>query len=182
MKQYPQRKSPRLQGYDYSQSGAYFVTICTHLRQHLFGRVEDGEMNLSDVGGIVSERWYALPEHHPNIELDSFVVMPNHVHGIIILLDHDDVVGTMPALSEKMPALSAHQNNMKSGSLSAVIGSYKSSASRHIRKAHSQYRNETIWQSRYHDHIIRNESDLNRIRQYVQTNPARWESDTFYNT
>lgn len=176
MKQYPQRKSPRLQGYDYSQSGAYFVTICTHLRQHLFGRVEDGEMNLSDVGEIVSDRWYALPEHHPRVELDNFVVMPNHVHGIIILLDHDVKVGTMPALSEEMPALSE-----KTPALSTVIGSYKSSASRHIRKANPEYRNETIWQARYHDHIIRNESDLNRIRQYVQTNPARWESDTFYN-
>ena len=97
-KQYPQRKSPRLQGYDYSQNGAYFITICTHQRKHLFGSVESHEMNLTVAGKIAEERWYTLPKHHPNMECDLFVVMPNHVHGIILLFD-DDNVGTRPALS-----------------------------------------------------------------------------------
>ncbi|MCA9915636.1 MAG: transposase family protein, partial [Anaerolineae bacterium] len=91
-----QRRSPRLQGYDYSQSGAYFVTICTHERAHLFGVVADGEMVLNRAGEIAQERWFALPDHHNGIELDAFVVMPNHIHGIIILTG---IVGTGPALS-----------------------------------------------------------------------------------
>lgn len=93
MKSLPQRKSPRLQGYDYSQPGAYFVTICTHQRLHCFGEVIEGSMNLNRLGEIASELWFALPQHHPGIELDAFVVMPNHIHGIIVL------VGTAPALS-----------------------------------------------------------------------------------
>jgi putative transposase len=119
----------------------------------------------------VSARWFALPEHHDHIELDAFVVMPNHVHGIIILPDVNNLVGTMPALS--VP---------KSSSLSTVISLYKSSVTRHSRNANPEYRDITIWQGRFHDHIIRNEPDLNRIREYVQNNPALWEADTFYDS
>ena len=88
-----QRRSPRLQGYDYSQSGAYFVTICCHQRAQLFGHITDGTMHLSPAGQIALERWFAIPEHHAHVDLDAFVVMPNHIHGIVIL------TGIMPTLS-----------------------------------------------------------------------------------
>ena len=88
-KQSPQRKSPRLQGYDYSQSGAYFITICTHNRAHLFGKIVDGKMILNGMGHIARSCWMEIPTHYTNIELDLHVVMPNHVHGIILI--HDDI-------------------------------------------------------------------------------------------
>jgi REP element-mobilizing transposase RayT len=157
MKKYPQRKSPRLQGYDYSQSGAYFVTICTHERQHLFGTIEDHSMILNDYGKIASERWYAIPGHYPDVELDAFVVMPNHVHGILCLLGDDKGFKTI---------------------LGRVINAYKGAVTAQIRKQHNS--NVIVWQGRYHDHIIRNEKRLNRIRQYVIANPQLWQEDTFY--
>lgn len=86
MNQLPQRKSPRLQGYDYSQSGAYFITICTHQRQQLFGKICEDEMILNNAGKIACEHWQAIPEHYPDIELDVFVVMPNHMHGIVCII------------------------------------------------------------------------------------------------
>jgi putative transposase len=152
----PQRRSPRLKGYDYAQMGAYFITICCYQRFHLFGQINDGNMQLSDEGQIALERWFALPQHHSNIDLDVFVVMPNHIHGVIILLE------TSPT-----------------STLGTIIGSYKSSVTRHIRQAiHAP--DLMIWQARYHDHIIRNPADLERIREYVVYNPMRWESDIFY--
>jgi REP element-mobilizing transposase RayT len=150
----PQRKSPRLPDYDYSLNGAYFVTICTHQRLHLFGDVHDGEMHSNAVGDIAQERWSALPEHHQHITLDLFVVMPNHVHGILFL-DGESV------------------------SLSTVIGAFKSGVSRRVRQLPRQSALQ-VWQGRYHDHIIRNEQSLQAIREYVLYNPARWQQDKFY--
>ncbi|MCB9455210.1 MAG: hypothetical protein H6671_04395 [Anaerolineaceae bacterium] len=172
MTQRPQRKSPRLQGYDYAQAGAYFVTICTHERAHLFGEVIDGVMILSRAGEIAEERWLALPNHHEGIELDVFVVMPNHVHGIIVLTG---IVGTGPALSGHHAA----DNAGVVPTLGTVIGSYKSGVTRRIREMQKQP-DLRVWQARYHDHIIRNETDLNRIREYTINNPARWQQDIFY--
>lgn len=166
MKALPQRKSPRLQGYDYSQSGAYFVTICSHQRQHIFGHIKDSVMILSEAGKIAEARWLALPQHHADMELDAFVLMPNHVHGIVI------IHGEAPA-----PPMT---NHLRPKSLGTIIGSYKSSVTRHIRDTLSEFENEIIWQERYHDHIIRNENELNIIRQYVYSNPARWQNDQFY--
>jgi REP element-mobilizing transposase RayT len=169
------RRAIRLQGYDYTQSGAYFVTICTHDRARLFGEVVDGAMALSRAGEIAQARWFALPHHHPNIELDAFVVMPNHIHGIVIN------VGTGRALSTES-ALSIGVDNagvVPTVSLGTVIGSYKSGVTRRIREDRQQPE-LPIWQSRYYDHIIRNEQDLNRIRQYIDANPASWEADSLY--
>ena len=87
---YFQRKSPRLQGYDYSQSGAYFITICTHLRQYFFGEINDEEMTLSSAGEIATICWNSIPDHYPDVDLDAFVVMPNHVHGIIVFAGNSE--------------------------------------------------------------------------------------------
>lgn len=178
----PQRKSPRLRGYNYAQAGAYFVTICTHDRAHLFSAIVDGVMVLSHAGTIAQERWLALPDHHSHIELDAFVVMPNHVHGIIVL------VGTGPALSAG-PALSG-TNNVNTDNagadnagvvptLGAAIGSYKSGVTRRVQEAQGEPQRQ-VWQGRYHDHIIRSKAALNRISEYIMHNPAQWHEDTFY--
>ena len=151
------RKSPRLQGYDYSQSGAYFVTICTHQRQYIFGTIQDGNMILNDYGNIATEHWYIIPDHYPDVELDAFIVMPNHVHGII--------------------CLDAERTNFKTV-LGRVINAYKGAVTAGIRRL--KLSQVIFWQGRYHDHIIRNEDGLNQIRQYVISNPQLWYEDTFY--
>lgn len=151
-----QRKSPRLQDYDYSQSGAYFVTICTYNKNCYFGGITDTTMQLSNIGQIANERWAMLSEFYQSVQLDDYVVMPNHLHGILFLLETGE----------------------KSPELGNIIGGYKSGVSRTVRQ--ETHLKSSLWQSRFHDHIIRNEVDLNRIREYIQTNPARWKSDTFY--
>jgi putative transposase len=173
--QFPKRKSPRLQGYDYSQSGAYFVTICTYQRAHLFGDIREDAMHLNPIGEIACQRWQAIPHHHSNAELDLFVIMPNHMHGIIILTDE---VGTRPA-SSAATLRDNRPQRVQSGSLSIIIGSYKSGTTRRIR-VHLRTPGRIVWQGRYHDHIIRSPADLDRIREYVLNNPARWTADRFY--
>lgn len=152
----PQRKSPRLQGYDYSQSGAYFVTICTYQRLHLFGSIDNEIMHLNTAGEIVAACWQTIPTHYPDVELDAFVVMPNHMHGILVLYGDNLAFRTM---------------------LGRVINAYKGAVTARFRQ---QATDSHIWQTRYHDHIIRSEANLNHIRNYVATNPARWAEDTFY--
>jgi REP element-mobilizing transposase RayT len=155
-----QRKSPRLKGYDYTQKGAYFVTICTHQRQPLFGKIiTDGLMQLSSAGEIAFARWDALPEHHSSVQLDAFVVMPNHVHGILLLM--------------------GSEHSESATELGRVIGAYKSGVTRRIREA-LHIPDMIVWQGRYHDHIIRNERGLNTIRQYIHNNPKLWSHDVFY--
>lgn len=159
--QRPQRKSPRLQGYDYSNSGTYFVTICTYHRQSLFGFIENEIMNLSEMGTLASNRWMALPNHHPHIEIDAFIIMPNHVHGLLIIQDAPaDAAGRIPTLGH-------------------VIGAYKSSVTRHIH-ALKDYVEIEVWQERYHDHIVRDERGYDTIRAYIENNPLVWTQDKFY--
>lgn len=159
----PVRRKTRLQGYDYSQEGAYFVTICTHQRDHLFGDIRQEEMRLSAIGSIASEDWQAIPNHYPTIDLDAFAVMPNHIHGIIFLVG----AGFIPtAVTPPTP------------SLSQIMAGYKAGVTRRINRL-NQF-SQSIWQRSFHDHIIRTERELNTIRHYVENNPALWEQDTFY--
>lgn len=152
------KNSRRLLGYDYSQSGMYFVTVVSHQRLHLFGQVKDNKMTLSKLGAIIMSCWQQIPQHFESVELDAFVIMPNHLHGIIVLQDD----------SEKV-------------TLGHVMNTFKGAVTRQARKTDLDIDLEhPIWHRNFHDHIIRNEADLNRIRQYVQTNPARWEADTYY--
>jgi putative transposase len=169
---YPQRKSPRLQDYDYSQDGAYFVTICTHQKRHLFGKIADGVMMLNRMGNIAASYWAEIPNHHGNVELDLYVVMPNHVHGIVII-NHEWEGGYKTlgnAGAEYIPPVMK-----KRPQLSTIIATYKAAVTRKIKNSDLK-----IWQRSYHDHIIRNESSLNKIREYVLNNPALWEKDRFY--
>ena len=175
----PQRRSPRLQGYDYAQAGAYFVTICTHNRAHLFGTIVDGVMVLNHAGKIAEDELVSIPEYWPQqVELEAFVVMPNHVHAILVL------VGTafLPsAAKHPAPATDTQKPDTQKRvpTLGTVVGNYKSGVTRRVREAQGEPELR-VWQGRYYDHIIRSEAALNRIREYIMYNPARWREDTLY--
>jgi len=156
------RRSIRLRGYDYTQVGAYFVTLCTWQRECLFGEVVEGVMRLSPTGRIIEVEWQRLGYHFPHICLDAFVVMPNHLHGIIVVNDP----GMRP-------------NGPPAGSLGAMIGQFKSRATKRI-WARSENERAPIWQRNYYEHIIRDEADLRRIREYIQNNAARWDQDQLH--
>ncbi len=163
------RRSIRLKGYDYSQPGAYFVTICTHQRRCLFGDVVDGEMRLNEAGGMVEWTWYDLPNHIDNIELDAFVVMPNHVHGIIIIREPVVGAGSVGAGSEPAPTTKRH-------GLPEIVRQFKTFSARRINRWRGTP-GTPVWQRNYYEHIIRDEQSLNRIRQYILENPIRWQLD-----
>ena len=163
------RKQIRLREYDYSQPGAYFITICTKDRIGMFGKIVDGDMIMHEYGNIVQLCWNVLPDHYDNIQLDEFVVMPNHIHGIIII--NDDAVG-----AGLRPAPTGNNVNPKRHGLSEIIRAFKSFSARRI----NEFRHTPcahVWQRGYYDHIIRNVQALNRIREYISTNPERWQLD-----
>jgi len=156
------RRSIRLRDYDYTQSGAYFVTTCTYRRVCLFGEVLQGCMQLNNHGQTVTTYWDDLVNHYPKVELDVFVGMPNHVHGIIVLPDN---VG-----AGFKPAPTRHHG------LPEIVRGFKTFSPRRI----NQLRNtpgQTVWQRNYYDHVIRSEDELDRIRQYILDNPVRWPED-----
>jgi len=159
------RRSIRLKGYDYSQPGAYFITICTQDRACLFGDVMGGEMRLNEYGHIVWRCLEEIPLHFPHAELDAFVVMPNHVHGIVILTVQNGVFGKMEQFGKPVP-----------GSIPTIVRSFKSATTRHINALRGTP-GAPVWQRNYYEHIIRNEESLNRIREYIVTNPMRWALD-----
>lgn len=162
------RRSVRLKGYDYTQAGAYFVTIVTQGRECLFGEVVDGEMVLSKWGKTVQELWDAIPVHFPNAQLDTFVVMPNHVHGIIV------VAGARHA--SPLPRTTPPPRGPESQSLGAIVGSFKSVVTKSINSLRGTP-GISVWQRDYHEHIIRDESTLHRIREYIVNNPLQWAVD-----
>jgi len=168
------RRSIRLKNYDYAQAGAYFVTICTKDRECLYGEIVDGEMRLNAFGEIVAECWNAIPEHFHNVELDEFVVMPNHVHGIIVIVDSD--VGAQHAAPLQRPIDRGGHVNIAPRSLGAIIRSFKSAVTKRTNEK-SDVMVSNPWQRNYYDHVIRNEHDLDRVRQYIAENPLKWDMD-----
>lgn len=179
--------SARLQNWDYGWNAAYFVTICTHGREHYFGDIVDGEMQLSEIGQIANKYWNEIPQHFPFIELGVFVVMPNHAHGIVVINKPDNgrTVETLHATSlpKPSPSVKNNKNEMmasispKQGSLSTIIRSYKSVVTKNARKIHADFE----WQSRFHDHIIRNDKSFKNISNYIINNPKNWKEDKFNN-
>jgi REP element-mobilizing transposase RayT len=164
----PQRKSPRLKGYDYSQEGAYFVTLCTHQRANLFGAVLNEAMMLSEIGVIADAELINLVRYWDGlVDVDLFVVMLNHIHAIIILTGMSSSASAQPDTQKRVPTLGN------------VVGSYKSRVTRRVREM-SSVPDLVIWQRRYHDHIVRNETSLNQIRAYIINNPALWQRDVFF--
>jgi REP element-mobilizing transposase RayT len=170
------RRSIRLKGYDYSQAGAYFVTICAQNRECLFGEIVDGEMRLNGQGEIVIACWDNLPCHFPHIELDAFVVMPNHVHGIIVIA-YDTGGGRGKAFANPSKCCVPTKRGSPGGSLCAVVQNFKSISTRKINQQRDA-RGAPVWQRNYYEHIIRDERELDRIREYIAANPAKWDEDT----
>ena len=156
-----ERKPNRLRDYDYSQPGYYFITICTHHNKVLFGEVIKNKMNLNNYGKIVSLNWLKIPEIYNNVDLDEFVIMPNHMHGIIII----NAVGTTNFV---VPT-----DDRKKMLLSNIIQQFKRKCTIDIRSKFNY--NQNIWQRSYYDRIIRNQKELYQIRKYMFFNPLRWE-------
>ncbi len=155
------RHSIRLRDYDYAQAGAYFVTICTHNRKCLFGEVIDGEMHLNNMGQAIQWIWNALPERFPNIQLDHHIIMPNHLHGILLNVGAQFITPSQPPDEGAMNC---------APTLGEIIRTFKALSTRYI---HAAGMSDFAWQRSYYEHIIRND-DMDRIRQYIIDNPARW--------
>ena len=168
------RRSIRLHDYDYAQAGAYFVTIVAKNHACLFGELIGSAMRLNQFGVIVQSCWEDLPVHYPNVELDAFVVMPNHLHGIVVITD-----GTVGARhASPLPHASPLQlpHGTAPGSLGTMIGSFKSAAAKRVNKSRDTP-GAPVWQRNYYEHIIRDEKDLERIREYIDANSFNWTQD-----
>jgi len=181
----PQRRSIRLRGYDYAQAGAYFVTVVTRERTCSFGEIVDGEMMLNEFGRIVQTVWVELPEHYSSVECDACVIMPNHVHGIIVLADdrgggvNDVGAGLKPARG-----VVADLNSVRAGlkpaptriALPEIVRAFKTFSARGINELRETPRT-MVWQRNYYEHVVRGENELNRIREYIANNPLQWKID-----
>ena len=160
-------ESARLKGWDYRNPGYYFVTIVTKRRVPYFGNVEGDDVCLSAIGEIAAQCWAENPQHHAGIELDEWVIMPNHAHGIIVVVETLQC-NVSTVAKNQMAAISP-----KTGSLSVAVRSFKSAVTKLAHNAGHEFG----WQERFWDHIIRNEAELNRIRNYIRANPSNWEND-----
>jgi REP element-mobilizing transposase RayT len=180
-----------LQGYDYSQAGAYFITICAQNRERLFGDIMDGKMALNDAGTMIQTVWGEIPFHYTGTEIDEFVVMPNHIHGILVI---GAVVGATP---RGCPGVSGQENrhapengqaqgpaptgNTGALSLGDIVHRFKTMTTKRytdgVKQSGWQSFSDRLWQRNYWEHVIRDETELNRIREYIHNNPTQWESD-----
>ena len=182
------RQSTRLRGWDYTTAGAYFVTICTYQRKPVFGQVVDGVMRLNDWGSVVVAEWRQTEQLRDYVALDEFVVMPNHVHGIIWIQGYADTdVGARrvyPQVARVIHVGARHasplrvewESGVKPKSLGAIVGSFKSAVTKTINDMR-QASGITIWQRNYYDRIVRDDDELNAIRHYIRQNPANWSLD-----
>jgi len=175
--------SARAPFWDYGRNAAYFVTICTKNRTRFFGDVQNGEMILSEIGKIAHDCWNEIPEHFPFVKLDVFVVMPDHVHGIIVIDKPDDgFVGTQNFASQQQNFASQQQNfaslqqqpmnrfGPQSKNLASIVRGFKIGIAKNARMIDSDF----AWQSRFHDHIIRDDKSFRAIAAYIANNPAKW--------
>jgi len=231
--------SARLQNWDYSSNGAYFITICTQNREHYFGEIKDAAMQISTIGQLAEQYWKEIPNHFPFVELGNFVVMPNHIHGILIINKlHDDITAETRLIASEnndnmaetrliasvrdniapntrliapenndiapenddnlaetrliasvrnqiasvrgdemnIGGFAGDKNPMFHDSISKIIRWYKGRCSFEIRKSHASFE----WQSRFHDHIIRNAHSFENIQNYIRDNPKKWKEDKFF--
>ena len=193
-------QSARLQNWDYGSNGAYFITICTQNREHFFGDIvvnnssntTEKSMQLNEMGLLAEKYWMEIPKQFPYIELGNFVVMPNHTHGILIinkmhgLTDIDGLtrtyvetrlIASLPPRAEINGGFARTKNPMLNENISRIIRWYKGRCSFEIRKIHADFN----WQSRFHDHIIRNTQSFETIQNYIVNNPKNWGKDKFCN-
>ena len=195
MKYNPQihhRKSIRLKGYDYSQAGLYFITICCQDRECRFGKIENDKMILNNWGKIADECWLEIPKHFPNVILHEYIVMPNHVHGIIELVNDDNVVGV-----ENFHPLQHHNESQRNEfqkmiprSIGSIVKGFKIGVTKWFRinedvslgdgNFQPQQSQRKLWQRNYYEHIIRNEQSYQTISDYIINNPVKWKGDKFY--
>jgi putative transposase len=162
------RRSIRLKGYDYSLAGAYFVTVCSWGKGCIFGEIADGEIHLNEYGEIVMKCWNGIQDHLPHVETDEFIIMPNRVHGIVFM------VGARHAVP--LQTIGEQFAKPVSGSLPTIIRSFKSAVTR----SSNIFRNTPgtpVWQRNYYEHIIRNDKELQTIREYIRYNPLKWDED-----
>ena len=168
------RRSIRLRGYDYSQPGTYFVTICTRNSEYLFGDIVDGEMVLNEAGWIARRGWQDIPVHFPHVELDEWVIMPNHLHGIVTIRVDPVRRGT----ACRAPTAERFGKAV-TGSIPTIIRSFKSAITKRMNELWNTP-GAKVWQRNYWEHVVRNERELHRIREYIIDNPTKWESDRLY--
>ena len=172
----PHRRSIRLQGYDYSQAGLYFVTICCLDKVCRFGRVEDDVMILNTAGKFADACWLAIPEHFPNAILHEYVVMPNHVHGIIQLVGAENLLPLCNEFQKMIPR-----------SIGSIIKGFKIGVTKWFRNANGVAENvlplrslQSVWQVNYYEHVIRNQESYLMISNYIINNPATWKNDKLF--
>jgi len=170
--------SNRLKNWDYGSNSAYFITICTKNREHFFGEINNGKMQLNELGKNAVQFWMEIPNHFPFIELGNFVVMPNHTHGILII----DKPVEMPNLGistvepqKPKPKNGGKIDEWKPGTIGVIVNQYKRMVTIHNRKINPNF----AWQSNFHDHIIRNSKSFENIQNYIENNPAQWKEDRF---
>ena len=168
-------ESIRLPGYDYSQPGAYFITIVTHNRQCLFGNIVDGKMILNEYGELVKNEWLKTGVIRPNIIIDAFVVMPNHLHGILIITDNYDCGGTLQRASTTKTT--EQFGKPTKNSIPTIVRLFKSTTTKQINQLRVSTPMQPLWQRNYFEHVIRDDNELTRIHQYIINNPNRWEED-----
>ena len=181
------RRSIRLKDYDYSSAGAYFVTLCVLNRECIFGEVTDGVIMLNHPGEIVQAEWLKSAEIRKEIELDAFIVMPNHLHGIIVI-DHalpsvgatgGSPYGRSPQINhirQRAPGRSPRQPGPSPRSLGALVAGFKSATTIRINEIR-QNSGCPLWQRNYYERVIRDERELERLRDYITGNPAKWAED-----
>ena len=180
------RRSTRLRGFDYARPGAYLVTLCTENRACLFGDMVKSEMRLNVVGQVVETCWRDIPNHFPHARLDAYVIMPNHIHGIIWIdnvetknvgAESKSNVGTESKSNVGAKNFSPQPSAFRSPekTLGSIVRGFKIGVTKWVRTNTDIY---VVWQRNYYDHIIRNEAALNQIRQYIAENPARWTKDS----
>ena len=178
---HPKRKLQRKRHYDYSQSGHYAVTVCTQNRSCLFGVIDNSEMQLNDAGRMIDKTWCEIPDHYPGIELDVMQIMPNHLHGIIIVREVGTAPRGCPNPGTEYGQARGPVPTVVALSLSDVIERFKSlTTKRYINGVHGHgwcSFSGKLWQRSYHDRIIRNETELNKIGTYICNNPSDWDAD-----
>jgi putative transposase len=177
--------SARLKNWDYGNNGAYFITICTKEMMHFFGEVTSKNMNLNSIGELAEENWVAIVKQFPYVELGSFQIMPNHMHGILIInKGHESsyknletrLIKSVPQNALKTGGFAKEGNPMVNENISRIIRWYKGRCTFQMRKLIKDFE----WHSRFYDHIIRNSESFERIQMYIEENPAKWAEDKFY--
>ncbi len=182
------RRSIRLPDFDYTQAGAYYITVCTYNRGCIFGEILRGEMFLNDMGRIVVDEWEQTMNKRANVELDEFIMMPNHLHGIVIITQpfqqRDDIgVGIRRGVLQYAPTTPKYAPNppnklqSPSQTIGAIVRGFKSATTKRINELRQSPR-QPVWQRNYYEHVVRNEADLDRIRTYILNNPANWKEDS----